>query len=65
MDPIRCVLYDCPECALPATVTTLGYATSTGGTIEIVSVDCVNQHRFLGSAERLRVLLPIADASAP
>ncbi|WP_123788542.1 hypothetical protein [Phytoactinopolyspora halophila] len=52
------MLYDCPECGLPATVTHRARLSSTSGQIEHVDVRCAADHRFLGPADRLRVLLP-------
>jgi hypothetical protein len=46
-------LYDCPECALPATVTPRGEYGSTSGPVEHVFVRCVIGHWFLGPAETL------------
>jgi hypothetical protein len=54
-------LHDCPECGLPATVTTKGHAASTAGPVELVSVRCVARHWFLGPADRLRLLLIPSD----
>ncbi|WP_035812641.1 hypothetical protein [Jiangella gansuensis] len=51
------MLFDCPECGLPATVTTRGHLPSTAGPVEHVQVHCVTGHRFLGPAESLRVVL--------
>lgn len=52
------MLYDCPDCGLPATVTSRGRLASTSGPVEHVFVHCVSGHRFLGPADTLRVLLP-------
>lgn len=46
-------LYDCPECALPATSVSRGTWESTNGPVEHVFVRCVAGHRFLGPAEML------------
>jgi hypothetical protein len=54
------MLYDCPECGLPATVTHRSKLASTSGPVEHVDVHCVANHRFLGPADRLRVLLNTA-----
>ncbi|PSL06885.1 hypothetical protein CLV30_102274 [Haloactinopolyspora alba] len=51
------MLFDCPECGLPATVTTRGQLRSTSGAVEHVDVHCVADHRFVGPAETLRVQL--------
>jgi hypothetical protein len=48
------VFHDCPECGLPATVTTQGHAA---GPVEFVKVRCVARHWFLGPADRLRMML--------
>lgn len=53
------MLYDCPECGLPATVSRLGDLPSTDGSVEHVRVNCARDHRFVGPADRLRVTLPI------
>ncbi|WP_053205882.1 hypothetical protein [Jiangella muralis] len=53
------MLYDCPECALPATVTSRGRLSGTSGPVEHVAVHCVAGHRFLGPADTLRIVLPI------
>jgi hypothetical protein len=55
------LFHDCPECGLPATVTTQGYAASTAGSVEVVSVLCVARHWFLGPADRLRTLFTPDD----
>jgi hypothetical protein len=52
------MLYDCPDCGLPATVTSHGTLPGTSGPVEHVAVHCVSGHRFLGPADTLRVLLP-------
>lgn len=52
------MLFDCPECGLPATVTTRDRLPSTSGPVEHVDVHCVADHRFVGPADTLRVLLP-------
>ncbi|WP_162606012.1 hypothetical protein [Jiangella aurantiaca] len=52
------MLYDCPECGLPATVTPRGTFSSTSGPVEHVAVHCAADHRFLGPADTLRVLVP-------
>jgi hypothetical protein len=46
-------LYDCPECALPATATSRGERPSTGGPVEHVFVRCVTGHWFLGPVDML------------
>jgi len=46
-------LHDCPECALPATVTCRGRLTSTHGPVEHVFVRCVVGHWFLGPREMM------------
>ncbi len=46
-------LSDCPECRLPATVTSWGKAAGTGGPVLHVYVRCVVGHWFLGPAETL------------
>ncbi|NDL58765.1 hypothetical protein [Phytoactinopolyspora mesophila] len=51
------MLYDCPECGLPAEVTVRDRLPSTAGLVEHVDVHCVAQHRFVGPADSLRVLL--------
>jgi hypothetical protein len=51
------MLYDCPECGLPATVTVRARLSSTSGPVEHVDVHCVAKHRFVGPADTLRVLL--------
>ncbi|GAB3419415.1 hypothetical protein GCM10027569_46150 [Flindersiella endophytica] len=53
------MLYDCPECGLPATVTTRGRFASTAGPVEHVQVRCADAHHFLGPADTLRVRLPL------
>jgi len=55
------MLYDCPECGLPATVDSRGRLASTAGPVEHVYVRCAAAHWFLGPAETLRVLLPSPD----
>jgi hypothetical protein len=52
------MLYDCPECGLPATVTVHGHAASTDGPVEMVALRCVDTHLFFGPGDRLRHLLP-------
>lgn len=52
------MLYDCPECGLPATVTTVGDAHGTSGPVEVVRVRCAGAHFFMGPGETLRRLLP-------
>lgn len=52
------MLYDCPECGLPATVTQYGRAAGTDGPVEVVGVRCAAAHWFLGPGETLRRLLP-------
>jgi hypothetical protein len=47
------MLADCPECGLPATVTSQGRTASTGGPVEMVALRCVLAHWFLGPAESL------------
>jgi hypothetical protein len=47
------MLADCPECGLPATVTSHGRAASTDGPVEMVKLRCVILHWFLGSADTL------------
>ncbi len=56
------MLYDCPECGLPATVTEFGHATGTDGPVEVVALRCADTHFFFGPGDRLRHLLP---ATAP
>jgi hypothetical protein len=56
MDPMT--LVDCPECGLPATVTTQGRAASTGGPVEMIVLHCVVSHRFLGPADMLSPARP-------
>ncbi|WP_298322900.1 hypothetical protein [Haloactinopolyspora sp.] len=51
------MLFDCPECGLPTTVSPRGRVLSTSGMVEHVDVHCVTGHRFTGPAESLRVLL--------
>ncbi|MGH8827727.1 MAG: hypothetical protein ACRDVZ_09080 [Jiangellaceae bacterium] len=51
------MLFDCPECGLPATVTSRGQLPSTSGPMEHVDVRCAADHRFVGPADTLRVLL--------
>lgn len=51
------MLFDCPECGLPATVSVRDRLSSTSGPVEHVDVHCAAGHRFLGPAESLRVLL--------
>ena len=46
-------LYDCPECALPATATPRGRWHSTDGPVDHVSVHCLGGHRFFGPADDL------------
>ncbi|NED96165.1 hypothetical protein G1H11_12680 [Phytoactinopolyspora alkaliphila] len=50
------MLSDCPECGLPATVKSRGELSGTSGPVEHVDLHCVSDHRFLGPADRLRVL---------
>jgi hypothetical protein len=57
------MLYDCPECGLPATVTSYGAAAGTDGPVEVVRVRCVARHWFLGPDETLRRLLPTPQTS--
>ncbi|MCW6006630.1 hypothetical protein K1W54_18885 [Micromonospora sp. CPCC 205371] len=52
------MLYDCPECGLPATVTPYGQAAATDGPVEVVRVRCAAAHWFLGPGETLRRLIP-------
>lgn len=52
------MLYDCPECGLPATVTSRGRLPGTSGPVEHVLVHCAANHRFLGPADTLLALLP-------
>jgi hypothetical protein len=52
------MLYDCPECGLPATVTVYGHAASTDGPVEVVAVRCADTHYFFGPGDSLRRLLP-------
>jgi hypothetical protein len=47
------MLADCPECGLPATVTSRGRVASTGGPVEVVKLSCVLSHWFLGPADTL------------
>jgi hypothetical protein len=47
------MLADCPECGLPATVTSLGRASGTSGPVEMVKLRCVLSHWFLGPADTL------------
>jgi hypothetical protein len=47
------MLADCPECGLPATVTSRGRAAGTAGPVETVLVRCVLAHWFLGAADTL------------
>lgn len=47
------MLADCPECGLPATVSTQGRAASTGGPVEMIVLRCVIRHWFLGPADLL------------
>jgi hypothetical protein len=47
------MLADCPECGLPATVTSRGRAASTAGPVETVALRCVLAHWFLGPADTL------------
>lgn len=47
------MLADCPECGLPATVTTQGRAAGTGGPVEMIVLRCVIRHWFLGPADLL------------
>lgn len=58
------MLYDCPECGLPATVTPHGSFGGTDPNVEHVRVHCAGDHRFFGPADRLQVLLPIHDPRA-
>ncbi|MFC0528409.1 hypothetical protein [Phytohabitans kaempferiae] len=58
------MLYDCPECGLPAEVTTVGHADSTDGPVEVVRVRCASAHWFLGPGETLRRLLPDPRSSS-
>jgi hypothetical protein len=53
------MLYDCPECGLPAVVFPRGQLLGTDGPLDIVSVRCAAAHHFLGPADTLRVLLPM------
>jgi len=46
-------LYDCPECALPATATPRGRWDSTHGPVDHVFVRCVTGHRFFGPVDML------------
>jgi hypothetical protein len=46
-------LYDCPECALPATATPRDARLSTHGRVDHVFVRCVAGHWFLGPLEML------------
>lgn len=55
------MLFDCPACGLPATVTSRGQLPSTDGPIEHVQVRCADAHLFFGPADRLRVLLPTRE----
>jgi hypothetical protein len=52
------MLYDCPECGLPAAVTVQGRAAGTDGPVEVVAVRCAARHWFLGPGEALRHRLP-------
>lgn len=52
------MLFDCPECGLPATVSHRVTLPSTSGRLEHVDVECVARHCFVGPADTLRVLLP-------
>jgi hypothetical protein len=56
----RMKLYDCPECALPATADPRGRCDSTSGPVDHVYVRCVVGHWFLGPVERL-----LRDANVP
>jgi hypothetical protein len=56
------MLYDCPECGLPATVTVHGHAASTDGPVEMVALRCAGTHLFFGPGDRLRHLLPEPSA---
>ena len=47
------MLADCPECGLPATVTSHGRAAGTAGPVEVVKLRCVMLHWFLGPADTL------------
>jgi hypothetical protein len=49
----RMKLYDCPECALPATADPRGRYDSTSGPVDHVYVRCVLGHWFLGPVEML------------
>jgi len=46
-------LHDCPECALPATVSHRGRYASTHGPVDHVFVRCVTGHWFLGPRDTL------------
>ena len=52
------MLYDCPECGLPATVTPYGAAASTDGPVDVVAVACVARHWFLGPGDVVLRLFP-------
>ncbi|GAA4685605.1 hypothetical protein [Phytohabitans rumicis] len=57
------MLYDCPECGLPTTVTSQGKAAGSDGPVEVVGVRCVADHWFLGPGDTLRRLLPMPRRS--
>jgi hypothetical protein len=58
------MLYDCPECGLPAEVTTVGDVYGTDGPVPVVRVRCAAAHWFLGPDETLRRLLPDPRSSS-
>jgi hypothetical protein len=58
------MLADCPECGLPATVTSHGRAASTAGPVETVLVRCVLAHWFLGPADTLLARMQVGRSGA-